>query len=101
MGTLAQNTSKAVASLHEKSHDQDAAGPLHSCLFRGIVIYAPFEVKNGIIAYFKRIFTVKRSPRIFGSLFFLAEIFEKLSFDPYNFRITRLSAKKSEQMKNF
>ena len=33
--------------------------------------------------------------------FFLAEIFEKVSFDPYNFRITRLSARKSEQLKNF
>ena len=44
-------------------------------------------------------FYLKRSPRIFGSLF-LAEIFEKVSFDPYNFRITRLSARKSEQMKN-
>ena len=32
--------------------------------------------------------------------FFLAEIFEKVRFDPYNFRITRLSARKSEQMKN-
>ena len=33
--------------------------------------------------------------------FFLDEIFEKVSFDPYNFRITRLSARISEQMKNF
>ena len=33
--------------------------------------------------------------------FFLAEIFEKVSFDPYNFRITRLSARKSEQVKSF
>ena len=33
----------------------------------------------------------------------MAEIFEKVSFDPYNFRITRLSnsAGKSEQMKSF
>ena len=31
----------------------------------------------------------------------MAEIFEKVSFDPYNFRITRLSARKSEQIKNF
>ena len=31
----------------------------------------------------------------------MAKIFEKVSFDPYNFRITRLSAKKSEQIKNF
>ena len=37
----------------------------------------------------------KRPPRSFGSLF-LAEIFEKVSFYPYNFRITRLSARKSE-----
>ena len=33
--------------------------------------------------------------------FFLAEIFKKISFDPYNFRISKLSARKSEQMKNF
>ena len=31
----------------------------------------------------------------------MAEIVEKVSFDPYNFRITRLSAKKSEHMKIF
>ena len=37
----------------------------------------------------------------FSGAFFLAEIFEKVSFDPYNFRITILSARKSEQMKNF
>ena len=30
-----------------------------------------------------------------------AEIFEKVSFDSYDFRITRRSARKSEQMKNF
>ena len=30
-----------------------------------------------------------------------SEIFEKVSFDPYNFRITRHSARKSEQMKIF
>ena len=33
--------------------------------------------------------------------FFLPEIFEKVNFDPYNFRITILSARKSEQMENF
>ena len=33
--------------------------------------------------------------------FFLAETFEKVSFDSYNFRITRLSARKSEQVKYF
>ena len=37
----------------------------------------------------------------FSGAFFLAEIFEKVIFDPYNFRIPRLSARKSEQMKNF
>ena len=37
----------------------------------------------------------------FLGAFFLAEIVEKVSFYPYNFRITRLSAKKSEHMKNF
>ena len=37
----------------------------------------------------------------FSGAFFLAEIFEKVSLDPYNFPITRLSARKSEEMKNF
>ena len=37
----------------------------------------------------------------FSGVFFVAEIFEKVSFDLYNFLITRLSATKSEQMKNF
>ena len=37
----------------------------------------------------------------FSGVYFLAEIFGKVSFDPYNFRITRLSARKSEQIKNF
>ena len=36
----------------------------------------------------------------FSEAFYLSEIFEKVSFDPCNFRITRLSARKSEQMKN-
>ena len=40
-------------------------------------------------------------PLVFSGAFFLAEIFEKVSFDPDNFRITRLSARKSEQMKSF
>ena len=31
----------------------------------------------------------------------MAEIIEKVSLDPCNFRITTLSARKSEQMKNF
>ena len=37
----------------------------------------------------------------FSGVFFLAEIFEKVCFDPYNFRITRLSTRKSEQTKIF
>ena len=37
----------------------------------------------------------------FSGAFFLVEISKKVSFDPYNVRITRLSARKSEQMKNF
>ena len=36
----------------------------------------------------------------FSGAFFLAEIFEKVSLDPYNFWITRHSPRKSEQMKN-
>ena len=35
----------------------------------------------------------------FSGAFFMAEIFEKESLDPYNSRITRLSARKSEQIK--
>ena len=58
------------------------------------------RLKNGIIALLKQIFTLKRSPRIFGA-FFLAESFEKVSFDPYNFRITRFLARKSKQVKHF
>ena len=37
----------------------------------------------------------------FSGAFFLAEIFKNVSFDPYNFWIARLSARKSEQMKKF
>ena len=46
-------------------------------------------------------FYPKKGHLEFSRAFFRAEIFEKLSFDPYNFRITRLSARKSEQMKSF
>ena len=42
------------------------------------------HLQNGIISHFKRIFTLKRSPRILRSLF-LAEVFEKVSFDPIIF----------------
>ena len=34
----------------------------------------------------------------FSGAFFQAEIFEKESFDPHNFQIPRLSARKSEQL---
>ena len=37
----------------------------------------------------------------YSGAFFLAEIFEQVSYDPYNLRITRLSARKSDQMTNF
>ena len=37
----------------------------------------------------------------FSGVFFLAEIVGKVSFDRYNFRITMLSARKSEQTENF
>ena len=37
----------------------------------------------------------------FSGAFFLPEICERVSFNPYNFRITSFSARKSEQMKNF
>ena len=35
----------------------------------------------------------------FLGAFFLAKIFKKVRFDPYNFQITKLSARKSEQIK--
>ena len=46
-------------------------------------------------------FYPKKGHLEFSGAYFLAEIFEKISFDPHNFRITRLSAWKSGQMKNF
>ena len=55
-----------------------------------------FEHLNMILTDFYR----KRSLQFSGA-FFVPKIFEKVSFDPYSFRITRLSARKSEQMKNF
>ena len=75
-------------------------------------ILGEFAVQDSIVCEKNRRGTVKRG-RIndclrplkghleFSGAFFLAEIFDKVSFDPYNFRITRLSARKSEQMKNF
>ena len=47
------------------------------------------------------IYNAEKAHLEFLGAFFLAENFEKVSFYPYNFRTTRLSARKSEQMKNF
>ena len=58
------------------------------------------HLKNGIIAHFNG-FLPLRGHLEFSGAFFLAEIFEKVSLIPYNLRITGLSARKSEQMKNF
>ena len=55
------------------------------------------HLKNGIIAHFYN-FYPKKVTQNFRESFFLAEIFEKVSFDPHNFRITGISARKSEQM---
>ena len=40
-------------------------------------------------------------PFPYAIILFLAEICEKVSVDPYNFQITRLSARKSEQTRTF
>ena len=56
------------------------------------------HLKNGIMPIFNG-FLPQRGHLEFSGVFFLVEMFEKVSFDPYNFRITRLSARKSEQMK--
>jgi len=37
----------------------------------------------------------------FSGAIFLAEIFEEVGFDAYDVRIVTLSARKSEEMKNF
>ena len=46
-------------------------------------------------------FFPKKGHLEFSGPFFPAEIFQKVSFDPYNFRITRLPARRSEEIKNF
>ena len=70
-----------------------------SCLLASPRIFE--HLKKGVIAHFFTDFYPKNvSWNQFGSLF-LAEIFAKVSFDSYNVRITRLSARKSEHMKNF
>ena len=53
-----------------------------------------------LLPIFNGFLPLKGHPEFSGA-FFLAKIFEKVSLDPYNFRITRLSARKSEQMENF
>ena len=57
-------------------------------------------LKNGMIVNFNG-FLPLRGHLEFSGVFFLTEIFQKVNLIPYNFRITRLSARKSEQMKNF
>ena len=47
------------------------------------------------------ILTKWKAPLEFSGAFILADVFEKVTFDPYNFRITRLSPRKYELMKNF
>ena len=61
-----------------------------------------FDIQSGAPnVNFRKIFLACLPLLEFSGAFFLAEIFEKVSFDPYNFRITRLSARKSEQMETF
>ena len=53
------------------------------------MVYLP--IFNGFLPY--------KGHLEFSGASFLAGIFEKVSVDHYNFRITRLSARKSKQMK--
>ena len=46
-------------------------------------------------------FYPKKGHQEFSGAFFLAEMFKKVSFNPYNFRVTRLSARKSTQIEKF
>ena len=63
--------------------------------------YLPKFVKLSKIWMIIRFWETAHLPLPYANILFLAEIFEKVSFDPYNFQITRLSARKSEQMKTF
>ena len=56
--------------------------------------------KNGVLANFNG-YVPWKGHLEFSRALFLAEIFEKVRFDPYNFPITSFSARKSEQIKNF
>ena len=58
------------------------------------------HLKPGITALFNG-FLPWKGHLEFSIAFFLGENFEKVSFDPYDFRITSLSARKSKQMKHF
>ena len=62
--------------------------------FSNILIMVQLPIFNGFL-----VFLPLKGHLEFSGTFFLAEIFEKLSFHPYNARITRLSVRKSEQMK--
>ena len=57
--------------------------------------------KMVLLPIFNGFFPLKGHLEFSGSSLFIAKIFEKVSFDHYNFRITRLSARKSEHIKNF
>ena len=59
------------------------------------------HVKKWYDCPLKTDFYPKKGHLEFLGAFFLAEIFETVGIDPYNFRITRRLARKSEQMKNF
>ena len=48
------------------------------------------HLKNGLIAHFWRIQLPLKGPLEFSGAFFWADIFEKVSFDPCDFRISRL-----------
>ena len=62
-------------------------------------IFGTFVEKISFLPSSPRIFENQKNE--FSGALFLAEIFEKVTVHPYNFRITRLSARKSEQTKNF
>ena len=65
-------------------------------IFLMLRLSRPHNVKFRKISVRKTIWDLE-----FSRALFLAEIFEKVRFDPYNFPITSFSARKSEQIKNF
>ena len=58
------------------------------------------HLNTTILAHFNGFLPLKGHLEFSGA-FYLAEILEKVIFDPYNFRINRLSVRKFEHMKNF